>query len=185
MKTDEKQDKLTVCLFKSLKGLWQVTRHIQPSRLPANKIISFKGQATFQPQTPVEASYELEYLYQEQGITHTRHAREFHSHQTYLYRLKTYPSPAISVWFPPSHHATNNIAYFHAWQHYAYRKTTRAGKAVILCQITANTHQCAADNYQTIYQFWLKDNQLISWQVLHNAKGPRKNYHIISYYHRS
>ena len=157
-------------VFNSMAGEWKMDRTItsQSSTFPSGH---FTGKANLQPRPPTEAGYDREMLYSEEGDFKTDNGMVFRANRKYVYRYRSQRSQ-MTAWFvkPQDDGVVDYL--FHQ-----VKAKNRAHGTSDSCKVEAQGyHLCVKDDYNANYTFNIDRDQLITWRLAYNVKGPNKDY---------
>lgn len=149
-------------IYRSLQGNWSVRRSF------SNKE-SFVGKARFKP-----CKHENNALhYKEKGTYYQLNGQEIVTSQQYIYRLSNNQISAYFVDLETASTVKNTNRLFHTLQFEEKHEIEQPLKAKA-------SHLCAADMYNTHYEF-ICENQ---FNIIHAVKGPKKDYSSNTFFKR-
>lgn len=167
--------------FRALQGSWTIDRIIK-SAIPTFPSGKLTGTASFHPRFPTSdrsgQSFDFEYLYTESGDFTTSTGHSMTASRRYVYRYNE-AEDKLSVWFVKP---DSNLEADYLFHGLAFSKPEDARKEGA-CVATAD-HLCVEDMYNTRYRLPLKGVALTAFEVVHEVKGPAKDYVSTTWYSR-
>lgn len=159
--------------FRAMHGNWIIERNIE-SAIPTFPSGRLKGTASFHPRFPtLEKSskvFDLEYLYVEAGDFTTSTGHSMTASRRYVYRYSE-AADELSVWFVKP---DNNTEVDYLFHNLDFVKPGQARKEGVL--LAKGDHLCVQDMYETEYRLPMKGVSLRDFTVIHQVRGPNKDY---------
>ena len=169
-----------IAVFANLKGKWQLTRQIK-SINPSYPSGTFEGTAVFEERIPSDDSYDVEYLYVEDGEFKTSRDLSFSASRRYVYRYQAL-TDQISVWFvKPADGLT--VDYQFLVLDFGEAIPTTFAQADVAID-ARGYHLCIDDDYHVKYKFLSGEGVVSRWYLQYIVKGPTKNYTADAWYER-
>jgi len=160
-------------IFRSLQGDWSLQRSLISS-IATYPSGTFRGNAKFFPRAPIEAEYDAEYLYFEEGDFETENGLKFRANRRYVHRYNE-AKDSLSVWFVKADNKTVDYLF-----HELEILPAEGGSG---WRARAH-HLCIADTYDVKYEFRFRGVSIEEWTLAYSVKGPQKDYRIESVYRR-
>ena len=167
--------------FRALHGNWIIERNIE-SAIPTFPSGTLKGTASFHPRFPTPDKsgkiFDLEYLYIESGEFTTSTGYTMTASRRYVYRYSE-ADDELSVWFVKPE---SNLEVDYLFHNLDFVKPAEARKASAL--VAKADHLCVKDMYETEYRLPMKGVSLREFEIVHEVKGPNKDYVSRTWYSR-
>lgn len=152
--------------FLGLQGNWKINRTII-SHLNTMPSGTLTGTASFHPRFPTDPAFTFEYLYIEHGTFHMSNGMIMNATRRYAYRYNE-EHDKISVWFVKDDGKTVDYM-FHGME---IDVASRSNKG----WLAKADHLCVKDFYVSDYRFKFEGVNVQQLTVVHEVKGPSKNY---------
>ena len=170
---------VAAAIFRALHGHWKLTR-IYLSRLPEYPSGPSAGTVEFIPRKASQSTDErhrskIEYLYSEKTILTTSTGLQLQGSQQYIYQYDE-PNDKLEVYFAKRDEEATLDYLFHQVNLEPHSDSS-PWKA-------KSSHFCDPDNYEVDYTFFFKGANLEKWKIEYEVKGPRKDYHMQTWYTR-
>ena len=170
---------VAAAVFRALHGRWTLNR-IYSSRLPEYPSGPSTGTAEFIPRKASRSddsqNYKIEYLYSEKTLLTTSTGLQLQGSQQYIYQYDE-PHDKLEVYFAKRDEAATLDYLFHQ-VNFEPHSDSSPWKA-------KSSHFCSPDNYEVEYTFFFKGSNLEKWNIEYEVKGPRKDYHMETWYSRT
>jgi hypothetical protein len=170
---------VAAAIFRALHGHWKLTR-IYTSRLREYPSGPSTGTAEFIPRKASRSdggyNYKIEYLYSEKTILMTSTGLQLQGSQQYIYQYDE-PNDKLEVYFAKRDDEGTLDRLFHPVNLVPHSDSS-PWKA-------KSSHLCPPDNYEVDYTFFFKGSDLEKWVIEYEVKGPKKDYHMQTWYTRT
>lgn len=171
--------------FRGLQGHWKIQRDLKSKKVdyPTG---TFTGEAWFHPRRPSASEharttidknvgiFDQEYLYLENGTLKTDSGLVMPAHKNYAWRFSEDPEK-IGVWFVKQDGKSVDNLYHELGFVVDEGRATVDGDGKVTWKAKGD-HLCEADMYVTAYTFTFDGVALERFEVVHQVKGPNKDY---------
>lgn len=158
--------------FRAMQGRWTIHRRLESAVASFSSGV-FEGIAHFHPRLPStgvnDDQYDFEYLYTENGTLTTSSGASIPANRRYVYRYREVDDQ-ITVWFVKPDGLTVDYL-FHGLE-FSFMNSAKSNEH---CVAKAD-HLCINDMYKTQYEFGFRGISLSKFKMIHNVKGPQKDY---------